>query len=205
MGHSETYEEVLDSYVDYVVKHYGNDSIVVSDGYQADNISIKSYERYRRSTKNLGQIVAVINTGDTVPMKQEKFLFQTNNKDLLVKLIMEKLEAARVKSKQASEDADRLIVMTAIEEKCIDNPSAIIGNDVDLLDLMTALTPTNRTVYFIKKGKLLTDDKLYASNDYVEFKRYILTAHCLSGYDTTSYLYRRGKISLFKLLEIHEV
>jgi hypothetical protein len=52
----------------------------------------------------------------TVPTNQETFLSNRFNKNRLICTLMKKLENVNIKSRQAKDDADVLIIETAIEE-----------------------------------------------------------------------------------------
>ncbi|XP_074029234.1 uncharacterized protein [Leptinotarsa decemlineata] len=51
-----------------------------------------------------------------VPISQEKFLSNSKNKEKLITMLIKKLEAVDINTKQARVDADVLIIATAIEE-----------------------------------------------------------------------------------------
>ena len=63
--------------------------------------------------------------------------------------------------KQATEDADTLIVATAIEESTKPQSVTIVGEDVDLLIILTALSGSNTNIYMLKPGKGNLESKLY--------------------------------------------
>ena len=63
------------------------------------------------------------------------------------------MRAAGFQIKQAEEITDLLIVTTAIDTVSESTMTIIVGEDVDLLVLMTQLTPTDKNVLLLKPGK----------------------------------------------------
>ncbi|GBO42625.1 hypothetical protein AVEN_248454-1, partial [Araneus ventricosus] len=100
-----------------------------------------------------------------------------------------------------TDDADVHIVKTAIEtfEK-IKKQIVVIGQAVDLLVLPTALTPDYMDILMLKEGKGKIEDRFYSSNDLrnsnlvTECKKSILFLHTISGCNTTSGFYGKGKL-----------
>ncbi|KAI4474185.1 hypothetical protein M0804_014978 [Polistes exclamans] len=64
-----------------------------------------------------------------------------------------KLTAANIAVKQAKNDADVFIIETAIEKFDATNTTIVVGEDVDLLVLLTARTPMDEIIYFLKPGR----------------------------------------------------
>ncbi|GBM92516.1 hypothetical protein AVEN_123174-1 [Araneus ventricosus] len=106
----------------------------------------------------------------------------------------------------ATDEADVHIVKTAIEtyEK-IKKQVVVIGQDVDLLVLPTTLTPDYMDILFLKEGKGKVKDRFYSSKDLqnsdleMECKKSILFLHAISGCDTTSGSYGKGKLQAVPL------
>ncbi|GBN52202.1 hypothetical protein AVEN_107879-1, partial [Araneus ventricosus] len=100
----------------------------------------------------------------------------------------------------ATDDADVHIVKTSIEtyEK-IKKQVAVIGQDVDLLVLLNALTPAYMDILMLKEGKDKIKYRFYSSknlrnsNLVIECKKPILFLHAISGCDTTSVFYGMEK------------
>ena len=63
--------------------------------------------------------------------------------------------------KQAHKDTDTLIVNTAIEETSNSNSVTIVGEDVDLLVILTELAESKQNIFFLKQGRGKTETKLY--------------------------------------------
>ncbi|GBM71819.1 hypothetical protein AVEN_260552-1 [Araneus ventricosus] len=101
----------------------------------------------------------------------------------------------------ATDDADVHFVKTATEtyEK-IKKQVVVIGQDVDLFVLLNALTPDHMDILMLKEGKDKIKDRLYSSKDLrncnlvIECKKSILFLHAISGCDTTSGFYGKGKL-----------
>lgn len=190
-----TYDDICESYVKYIRENYGHYVWVVFDGYNIDNVGTKSYERYTRGVKKCGAAVAFERNMATT-IAQSNFLSNTTNKDKFVSLLTLHLHQAGVIVSQAEEDADRLIVKTAIEICEDDKSVVVVGNDVDLLVLLTALTPANKRILF---QKTVRKNVFYAPTSHIEMKDFILFAHAFSGCDTTSSFFNKGKKIFFSL------
>ncbi|GBN02737.1 hypothetical protein AVEN_50971-1 [Araneus ventricosus] len=101
----------------------------------------------------------------------------------------------------ATDAADVHVVKTGIEtyEK-IKKQAVVIGQDVDLLVLPTALTPNYMDILMLKEGKGKIKYRFYSSKDLrnsnlvIECKKSILFLHAISGCDTTSGFYGKGKL-----------
>ncbi|GBM93502.1 hypothetical protein AVEN_42376-1 [Araneus ventricosus] len=98
------------------------------------------------------------------------------------------------------------MMLTAIEtyEK-VKKQVAVIGQDVDLLVLPTALTSDYMDILMLKEGKGKIKDGFYSSEDLrnsnlvIECKKSILFLQAISGCDTTSGFYGKGKLLAVQL------
>lgn len=93
--------------------------------------------------------------------------------------------------KQATDEANLLIIQTAIHERLnATNTDAVVSKDVDLLVLMTALTAEDRNIIFLKPGRGRVPAKQNSYSDLQAFlsslKDYILFLRAASGCDTVS-------------------
>ena len=52
---------------------------------------------------------------------------------------------------------------TAIEQINLTNTTIVVGEDVDLLVLLTARAPTEKTILFLKPGKAQNQSQMYSS------------------------------------------
>ena len=127
---------------------------------------------------------------ETMPSttSQEKFLSNNKNKERLITLLMSTLQNVGYNVKQHKEDADALIVSTGLE-KAIDYESVIIvGEDVDLLVMLTGVAEErHNNVYFLKPGKGNSEKCMYTTNSLKNknLAPYILTCHAFTGCNTT--------------------
>ncbi|GBM40533.1 hypothetical protein AVEN_76939-1 [Araneus ventricosus] len=143
----------------YLQTHYGSNVAVVFDGYPSDvnGNSAKSAERIRRA--NLHSSHEIIFNEATCPeTSQEQFLANERNKVRFIDLLKKFLQKANVTVKQAVEDADVLIVETAVSVKSQYDNIFVVGEGIDLLVLLTGLAPMKENLYFRKCGKGRTPD-----------------------------------------------
>ncbi|KMQ84206.1 hypothetical protein RF55_18200 [Lasius niger] len=140
---NESFASICANYVQYVQTHYGSNAVVIFDGYPTDAAgkSTKSSERLRRSKT---QTSADIHFEESMvaTVSQETFLSNETNKIRLISMLKKKFEDSNFTVKQATEDADTLIVNTAISMSSSFDSVFIIGEDIDLLVLLTALART---------------------------------------------------------------
>ncbi|KAG1667826.1 hypothetical protein GQR58_018190 [Nymphon striatum] len=109
-----TYSQVCDSYVSYTERLYGNEAIVVFGGYKCAT-STKSAEQERRATKSSSRDIMFDESMQTVTT-QSAFLSNDRNKTRLISMLVQKFKDKFIKTRQATADADRLIVETALSE-----------------------------------------------------------------------------------------
>jgi len=188
----------------YVKRYYQPHSIIVFDGYPEDATmkSTKCAERLRRQQKQ-SSVDFIFDITMRATVSQEKFLTNDSNKSRLITLLSDKLQSAGLITKQAYEDADHLIVTTAMEVSQDYQAVFIIGEDIDLLVLLTALNPVDSNIFFCKPSKGKVEQKIFSTNSfkYPAIRQYLLFIHAFSGCDTTSAFYGMGKAKHVKILE----
>lgn len=192
------FQDICLKYVMYVQQNYGTNVSIVFDGYTSDLTiaGTKSAERIRRKRKQQCPDFAFDVT--TVPtISQEQFLSNENNKEKFVNMLRIFFARSAIEVEQAIEDADVLIVNTALEKLTICDSVEIIGEDIDLLVLLTALAPKKSKIYFRKPAKGKTQEALFGPDSlkYSDcIRNNILFLHAFSGCDTTSCHFNVGKL-----------
>lgn len=86
-------------------------------------------------------------------------------------MLCEEFTAAGISIKQADNDADVLIIETAIEQFKRPNTTVVVGEDVDLLILLTARTPIDKIIYFLKPGKAQVQSTIYSSQSLTAYPK----------------------------------
>ena len=194
----QTYSEICDSYVDYVIKRYGEGTTVVFDGYDGQP-STKDTTHVRRTKGKQG--IAVHFTGEVrLNMKKTDFLTNLDNKQRFLEMLVIKMNEAKLQAIQSSGDADILIVQTAIRS-AVKRPTVVIGEDTDLLIvLLHHINQDCHRIFFISEQKSRSkgttkhlDIKHIKSKLGQEICDATLLIHALLGCDTTSRLYSIGK------------
>ncbi|KAJ8729647.1 hypothetical protein PYW08_001228 [Mythimna loreyi] len=194
---------ICKKYIDYIRKNYGDSVTVVFDGYPetAADRSTKSSERLRRiKPASVDVIVEESMPSTTTP---EKFLSNGKNKAQLINLLKSKLLNVGYQVKQHMEDADTLIVYTALEESANYETVIIVGEDVDLLVILTGVAQErHKNVYLMKPGKGKSATSTFSSNSLKkeQLTAHILTCHAFFGCDTTSALFNQGKTKFTTLV-----
>lgn len=126
-------------------------------------------------------------------------------------MLVKKICSAGILCKQAKEDADLLIVSTAIDLKAKGKSAVVVGEDVDLLVLLVSLqTSSSETesfkIYFLKPGRGKISKRLYDSTSAVSdttIAKSLLFLHAFGGCDTTSAPYGKGKMKYLATLKKH--
>ncbi|GBN63418.1 hypothetical protein AVEN_252015-1 [Araneus ventricosus] len=88
----------------------------VFDGYSDYTKNIKFAEQHRRTAKISSSSDVLFDRFMTGPTNQQQFLANTHNKYRFISMLSEKLKAADIFVKQANNDADVLIIETALEK-----------------------------------------------------------------------------------------
>lgn len=121
-------------------------------------------------------------------------------------MLIVKMKAQHLHVKQAIEDADPLIVSTAIDLAEQGGTVFIVGEDIDLLVLLTAQEQPESygNIFLLKPGKGQQDSVMYSPSNCKlseEAKKNLLFLHAFSGCDSTSAFFRQGKIKFIKTFE----
>lgn len=116
---------------------------------------------------------------------QEKFLGNEKKKSRFISLLKASFKRSQITKVKAEEDTDILIIATANSLSSQHHAIIIIGQDINLLVLLTALSPPN--VYYQKVGKSKSPNALYSNKCFKHIKivENILLFHTISGCDTT--------------------
>lgn len=177
--------------------------MVVFDGYPEEPAlqSTKSAERARRcNTKTSADVMFDKTTVNLTP--QEKLLSNERNKKRFIALLISELEAANINTDQADEDADVLIVTTAKSMASKYEAVVIIGEDIDLLVILTGTAATVKNVYFRKPGRGNSPEVMYCSSSFkYNSQENVLLLHAISGCDTTSNIFGFGKNKFCRLFQ----
>lgn len=171
---------------------------VVFDGYANSANSTKSQEQRRRyRLRRSTEINLIWNT--SIPVKQEDFLSNPTNKSQFISLLQIKLQENGIQTLQATDDADVLIVKTAVEQST-HSSVAVVGEDVDLAVLLIASTPPTQDILLLKPGRGKTKTMALSTQEMQQQGfEHILFLHSFTGCDTTSATLRRSKVGFSKL------
>lgn len=191
-----TFGRIIDLYVQHVLKY--KEAIVVFDGY-CNGPSTKDSAHLRR-TKGIVGTKVIFSYDTPFKSKKDSFLANEQNKQRFIELLSSRLEQNSIDTVHAENDADTLIVQTAIDSAQT-MKTVLVGEDTDLLVLlcyhMTLTSPHNIVfqsemkqstkkfkVWDIKKTLQTLDGQLCKALPFI---------HAISGCDTTSRLFGVGK------------
>ncbi|GBN93293.1 hypothetical protein AVEN_122342-1 [Araneus ventricosus] len=109
--------------------------------------------------------------------------------------------------KQAEEDADYLIIKSALEIKKRSQCVVVVGEDIDLL-VTIAASINSENIFFLKPRRGKTEDALYCAatlNIAPQIRDNILFLHAFSGCDTISVLFRQVKKKFINVLNCNKL
>lgn len=106
---------------------------------------------------------------------------------------------------QAEADADTLIAETALELSLCNTSVTVVATDTDILTILIARYNQNTSnLYMLKPGSGNQSPKYYniaeLQQNLGDLKDVLLFAHAMSGCDTTSAFFRKGKVKTFQCL-----
>ena len=143
-----------------------------------------------------------------VNIKQSEFLANSKNKMNLISLLTLHLQRGGCKIHQAMGDADLLIVLTAIEEDEKGIEAYVIGEDTDLLVLLTVHAPSENKLKMVVPKKGNQQEKIYRISDIQrgigDMKDVLLAIYAFTGCDTVSAIYKKGKITPYRKLQAND-
>ena len=133
-------------YVRYVTRKYGTAAIVF-DGYN-DDPTTKDATHLRR-TGYCVEVTVHFASGMMIKSKKDEFLNNKANKQRFIHYLSDNLERAGCSVDHAKDDADVLIVLTAVES-VRHKDTLLIGDDTDLLVLLLNLVEMDAHAVFMK-------------------------------------------------------
>ncbi|GBO09052.1 hypothetical protein AVEN_210144-1 [Araneus ventricosus] len=147
-----TFGVISERYVQYLNNKYGQDIAVIFDGFPDDDKkSTKNYERLRRAAHFSPDVM--LHEETVLQYTKEKRLANECNKKRFIELLKKALQKANICVQQAVEDADLTIVNTAFSVAPQYDYVRVVGEDIDLLVLLTALASTHSNVFSPKVWK----------------------------------------------------
>ena len=126
------YGEIISQYVSYLCERYGRSTIVFDQYTQRP--STKDQEHDRRKGKTSPNVHVTLSM--TAHGAQQDFLTNEHNKNQLIVLLMEALESDGHCVKQAEDDADTLIVSSALDLAVNICPVVVVADDIDVFVMM---------------------------------------------------------------------
>ncbi|XP_065213981.1 uncharacterized protein LOC135841104 [Planococcus citri] len=195
---NSTYGELCDKYVEYV-QTFGSDVMVVFDGYEDTKNSTKNAEHLRRLKRKGSSPDLIIDQDLICTIPQENFLTNTNNKVNFIRSLCSRFQEKGIDWISAKNDADKLIVNTAIQKSRDGENAVIVGEDTDLLLLAVVLS--EYPLLMMKPAQPNTVDKYFSV---LKIKKKVpsglLFLHLFTGSDTTNAFYGKDKVTAISIL-----
>ena len=201
---NSTYDELAKLYEMTIRTRYGCCVQIVFDGYPSGP-TIKDHERKRRATKFCHEIRF---EGSMLAHKsQAEFLSISRNKERFVSFLHSHFLDCGFLVIRAHDDADTLIVKTALEIASTGQSVLVVANDTDVLVLLLYhFKPHIGEIFFrsevpsrrINRCVTVSVAQISQTLGATAVSK-LLLMHSFSGCDTTSALYGHGKRSIFRI------
>ena len=138
------------AYVTYIKKQYGNSPTIAFDG-GYDATSTKDTGHVRQAKGRLGKTMR-LHLKNQLSMSKSNFLLSKGNKQNFFLMLGDELTKTDIAVNHASGDADLLIKQTTLKA-AKDYPTALIGEDTDLLLLPLPHFTNEKALYFTYEPK----------------------------------------------------
>ena len=191
-----TYNEVYDGYISHINNNFRPHSHFILDGY-LDPSSTKKCEQDRRIKGNIARTIVFRGETKLSEFHKTEFLNNTTNKSNFLKLLATKLCSVGHEVTECPGDADYDIAEAAISLAASTNDPVILdASDTDILVMLIAddRTKDNLTMQSTNRMKISNVKQKIKQN----VKDHILVVHAISGCDTVSAPFGKGKTAAFK-------
>ena len=199
-----TFSEIGTLYVNYVTKHYG-DATVVFDGYE--DATTKSSEHKRRTGNGPKCPDIEVVESNKVHFPQERLLSNPHNKTEIIALISTYLRNNDITVINCAGDADTEIVSTALEysTNTDDRRVIVVADDTDIaVMLLYHWKETMMDIIFYQQRMNRGWSMKTVSPSINTIKDHLLFIHAMSGCDTTSAAFGKGKVGFLNLVKKSE-
>jgi hypothetical protein len=197
-----TYSELYEQYTSHVEHLYSRSCAVVFDGYP-DTPTTKGEEQRRRASRE-NSCEIIFEDGMTVSTSQAQFLTNSRNKERFIHRLTNYLTARGISVIKSNDDADNDIVGEALKRCHGGRPVTIIGDDTDLLVILAATATVSDNIFILKTGTGTRPSKVINCQTMLQhlggIRRFVPFVHAMTGCDTTSALYRKGKRQAMQLI-----
>ena len=197
-----SFSEIGKLYVNYVRKHYGKATVVF---YGYEGVSTKSCEHKRRAGNGARCPDIEIVESNKVQFPQERFLSNESNKDQIIKLISTFLRDDSQTVINCTDDADTAIVSTALGYCTGESPVVVVADDTDIVIMLLYhwRKGMGDPIFFQERSNRGWNMKSVCPKLDVD-KEHLLFIHAMSGCDTTSAPFGKGKASFLNLIKKSE-
>ena len=188
----------IDSVLNKSVPHYP--LCVVFDSYQTS--TTKEPEQKRRKLQKVSAPNFAVKNMTPVPPDKSSFLANKHNKQALIDLLANHLEADEIIVEHAGEegDADVIVAKQAIQMAENTEQVVVMADDTDVLVLLLHHSKPNTNIFMKTKKHLISINDCKQALG-AEMCRLLPFVHAMSGCDTTSAMFGMGKVKHFKLLQ----
>ena len=198
---SGIYDDVCNEYIKFANHHYPPHSHFIMDGYD-DPDSVKVGEQQRRIKGNVARTIIFDGQTKLSEFNKTEFFNNCKNKSKFIKIFSNKLRQADYgyEVTECLGDADYDIAQAVITQaESTNNPVVLDASDTDILAMLVADERIKENLIMKSTAgryKIASLRRTLKPN----VTKFILVAHAMSGCDTTSALFRRGKTHAFKAI-----
>ena len=198
-----SFSEIGKLYVEYIRKHYRK-ATVVFDGYK--ELSTKSCEHKRRAGNGARYPDIEIVESNKVQFPQERFLSNEGNEEQIIKLISNFLRDDSQTVLNCTGDADTTIVSTALGYCTSGSLVVVVEDDTDIVTMLLLYhwkKEMGDLIFFQERLNCGWNVKSAALRLDME-REHLLFVHAMSGCDTISAPFGKGKASFLNLFKKSE-
>ncbi|KAJ8890902.1 hypothetical protein PR048_010411 [Dryococelus australis] len=196
-----TFDQICEAYVTFVQKHFSLTATVVFDGY--DKCTTKGEERRRWSAGRSSTDISIA-ANNAVMSMEVGFLRKGHNKNGLIKLLVTYFRSSVHHAIQCSGDADTTIAAIALQYDTSCGVK-VISTDTDILAMLNARADEGTHIEVLHPTSDKITGKIFSisaiQQDIGEMKNYILFCHAMTGSDTTSTFFGKGKKQAWNIIK----
>ena len=196
----KTFEEIANRCIEYVIKEYSRNCVIVFDGYPVEPTTKDHAPEYHSEAAGIAPEVQ-IDPSSRLDLKKEQSLANNRNKQAFINLLSHSFRNRSVSVRQANDDADLLIATTAID-CAMSADVVVVAQDTDVITLLWHYIDELSGAVYMKTSERVWDIKCLVATG---MKDIFLLTHAFLGCDTTSRIYGIRKDKIIESTKLQEV
>ena len=186
-----TYRDVCNEYIGYAKQHYTAHAHFVMDGYDDLN-STKKGEQTRRIKGKVSRNIVFSEETTLSEYTKGEFLNNEENKKNFIKLLSARLRQEGYEVTECTGDADTTIAEEALSlSQASHHPVILDASDTDIIVMLVSDSRARDNLFVQTKFRYnICEIKSKLKQNVID---HLLVTHIISGCDSVSALFRRGK------------